>query len=32
MKVWGEDLRRSSIGEMEAMLTGVSKIAKHVQS
>lgn len=32
MKVWGEDLRRSSIGEMEAILSGVSKVAKHVQS
>jgi flagellar motor component MotA len=31
MKVWGEDLRRSSIGEMEAILSGVSKVAKHVQ-
>jgi len=31
MRVWGEDLRRSSIGEMEAMLSGVSKVAKHVQ-
>lgn len=32
MKVWGEDLQRSSIGEMEAVLSGVSKVAKHVQS
>lgn len=31
MQVWGEDLRRSSIGEMEAILSGVSKVAKHVQ-
>jgi hypothetical protein len=30
MNVWGEDLRRSSIGEMEAMLSGVGKVAKHV--
>lgn len=32
MKVWGEDLRRSSIGAMEAVLSGVSKVAKHVQA
>lgn len=31
MKVWGDDFRRSSIGEMEAMLAGVSKVTKHVQ-
>jgi len=31
MKVWGEDLRRSSIGEMEAILSGVSKVTKHIQ-
>lgn len=31
MNVWGEDLRRSSIGEMEAMLAAVSKVAKHSQ-
>ena len=31
MKVWGEDLRRSSIGEMEAILSAVSKVTKHVQ-
>jgi flagellar motor component MotA len=32
MKLWGQELRRSSIGEMEAILKGVSKVAKHVQS
>ena len=31
MRAWGKDLRRSSIGEMEAILSGVSKVAKHVQ-
>lgn len=32
MRVWGQDLRRSSIGEMEAILKGVSVVAKHVQA
>jgi hypothetical protein len=32
MRVWGQDLRRSSIGEMESILKGVSVVAKHVQS
>jgi len=31
MRVWGQDLRRSSIGEMESILKGVSVVAKHVQ-
>jgi hypothetical protein len=32
MKVWGEDLRRSSIGEMEAILKAVANVAKHIQA
>ncbi len=31
MRAWGNELRRSSIGEMEAILKGVSLVAKHVQ-
>jgi hypothetical protein len=31
MQAWGESLRRSSIGEMEAILTGISRVAKHIQ-
>jgi len=31
MKVSGENFRRSPIGEMEAMLSGFSKVAKHIQ-